>query len=120
MAETVFLSENNIQVTNSRFIVNGQTYAMSNVTSVKNQREEPSILLPFVFLVFGIFCMTDKKVGTGIFLIAIGLFIYHLLRQTHRVVLNTAGGEVEALKSRDVDFIVRIVKALNDAIVHRG
>lgn len=35
MDEKVFLNKGSVKVTNSRFIVNGQTYAMSNVTSVK-------------------------------------------------------------------------------------
>lgn len=42
MDERVFLEENNIAVTNARFVVSGQTYAMSGIISVESS-SPPSV-----------------------------------------------------------------------------
>ena len=41
MAEQTFLNESGVTVTNTRFIVPAQTYAMSGITSVKSLRRDP-------------------------------------------------------------------------------
>ncbi len=38
----------------------------------------------------------------------------------YHVVLNTSGGEMKALSSYQEGYVRKVVKALNDAIVHRG
>jgi len=37
-----------------------------------------------------------------------------------KTLLSSASGEADALTSKDSDFIFRIVKALNEAIIARG
>ena len=53
MNETIFLDQPGVTVTNARFVVNGQTYAMSNVTSVKQGMTPASKVGPIVLLFFG-------------------------------------------------------------------
>ena len=120
MAETVFLNENNVQVTNARFIVTGQTYAMNGVTSVKSVRENPSRTLPIILGILGLLLTLKGIAFVGILLIGVAIAMFKLKKARHIVVLNTSGGEVKALNSEDVDYIVRIVNALNESIIHRG
>lgn len=61
----------------------------------------------------------DTIIGALIFL-AIGIAWFILNKPKYSVVLSSASGEAEALTSKDSDFISRIVKALNEAIIARG
>jgi hypothetical protein len=45
MEEQVFFDNGDVTVTNARFISSGQTYVMSNITSVKSLVEDPSKLV---------------------------------------------------------------------------
>jgi Family of unknown function (DUF6232) len=123
MAETVFFDENNVQVTNARFVVSGQTYAMNGVTSVKSVREiqNPSRIFPIIMGLAGLISLQSSPL-IGILLIAAAVAIWILIKSktTDTVVLSTSGGEVKALSSEDIGRIQRIVTALNDAIIHRG
>ena len=123
MAETVFLSEGNVQITNARFVVSGQTYAMNGVTSVKSVREttNPSRILPIVLGVIGLCCLGSAPL-VGVLLVgaAAAIWVLNKSETTDTVVLSTSGGEVKALSSMQTDFIQRIVSALNEAIIHRG
>jgi Family of unknown function (DUF6232) len=114
-----FFNENNVQVTNARFVVFSQTYAMNGITSVKYSREDPSRILPIIAFVIGICSIFDSPV-IGLISISIAIALYMMNKTKHLVVLNTSGGQVEALSSTDNHHIIRIVAALNVAIIHRG
>ena len=112
-------NSNGVVVTNSRFIVAGQTYAMSGVTSVKTGETYPSRKGPIILGVFGLFVMGDAwYVGLPM----IGLAVYGWLKQksVFSVSLSTAAGEVQALSSESSSYVLSIVEALNKAIIHRG
>ena len=98
MDEHVFLKEKGVTVTNARFITYGKTQVLAGITSV--------------------------AVGSGLFmgLISAGLGIFWLAMQksVYIVQLESASGKVDALESKDKDFIFRVVDALNNAIVARG
>ena len=127
--EEKFLSEGNVLVTNARFVVNSQTYALSGVTSVKSLVETPDNVGPIIGVILG-FVMAISAFGKGSVewgLVAIGLvfvtvagLILWSQKPTHHLVLRTSSGEVRAISSRDGEFIVRVVAALNDAIIARG
>lgn len=123
MSEIVFLNESNVTVTNARFIVNGQTYALSGITSVKNRRhiEYPSRLIPIILGIVGIFFLGSKPlIGLVMIAIAVLIWVYDKKKITDTVILSTAGGEVEAISSENTEFIAKIISALNEAIVYRG
>ena len=63
MEEKTFLSEGGITVTNARFIVPAQTYAMSGVTSVKSFEETPSRKGPILLILIGVLAMLAGKDG---------------------------------------------------------
>jgi hypothetical protein len=58
--------------------------------------------------------------GIGAALTALAIFMLAKQKPSYAVVLTTAGGEIKTCHSRDGDFILRVVAALNDAIVARG
>lgn len=116
--EQVFLSERGVVVSNSRFSCGGQTYAMANVTSVRAARAGMGVGVAFVL--FGVLCCLGGGAGIafGAVLIVIGALL--IITRSAYVVLHTAGGEQRALSSRNVEFVTKVVSAVNEAIVHRG
>lgn len=127
MEEKIFLQEGNITVTNSRFIVPSQTYAMSGITSVKLAEKNPSKAGPIIFIVTGLLFWLGMGAGgegfvAGIIFALPGIIwlIKMLLNPVHIVTLTVSSGEVKALESKDRTLIVKVVNALNEAIIYRG
>ncbi len=120
MAEQILLDESGVMVTSSRFIVPGETYVMSGVASVKTLKHSPSIKVPLILIAIGVIAGVAGKEAIigGIFLIA-GIAWWILQKPKYTVVLSSASGEVEALTSKDNNFISRVVEALNETIVAR-
>jgi predicted RNA-binding Zn-ribbon protein involved in translation (DUF1610 family) len=54
MEEKVFFEYEGVRVTNTRFVVDGQTFAMNNVTSVKPFEKRPSRVGPVILIVLGV------------------------------------------------------------------
>ncbi len=122
MEEKTFLSEGGVTVTNARFIVSAQTYAMSGVTSVKSFEEMPSRKGPIILIAIGLLAMLGGKdtIVVALLFLAGGIAWWFLAKAKYYVLLSSASGEAKALSSPDRDWIGRVVGALNDAIVHRG
>jgi len=119
MDEKTFFEYEDVKVTNARFISGSQTYAMSNVTSVKAFEQKPNRLAGIVVLVIGVsIAINTPAVGS---LIAAAAAIYLYLQKTvYHVMLATSGGETSALKTHQREYLQKVVAALNEAIVHRG
>jgi hypothetical protein len=135
--EAVILSEGGITVTKTRFMVRGQTYALANITSVSAATIPPRrggvialLLLGGLLSLIGFGTMSDRGPESrlagiillilGLILAGVGLFVFKVQKDSYAVVLNTAGSEMRTSISRDGDFILRVVAALNEAIVARG
>ncbi|MEX8498939.1 DUF6232 family protein [Leptothrix ochracea] len=118
--EQVFLSENGVRITNIRFIVDSQTFAMSGITSVKPAEQKPSRVGPASLIGLGIFLMATTEPKFGGFFVAIGAVWAALQKSTYHVALQTASGEAKALISKDPAWVQKVVFALNEAIIHRG
>ena len=123
MEEKTFFEQNNVKVSNARFIVDGQTFAMNGVTSVKAVVVPPSRMGPIIGLLIGLAILIGAGgMGKLLGLVVAGAAGYILYSQkaTHIVVLNSASGEQNALSNTDASFITGVVTALNDALIHRG
>ncbi|TXH03234.1 MAG: QacE [Nevskiaceae bacterium] len=120
--EKTFLSEGGVTVTNTRFIVPSQTYAMSGITSVKSFEETPSRKGPIILIAIGLLAMLGGKdsIVVALLFLAGGIAWWVLKKAKYHVLLSSASGEAKALSSPDQAWIGRVVGALNDAIVHRG
>ena len=119
MDEKTFFEYEGVRVTNTRFIVDGQTFAMNNITSVKPLEQKPSRLLPGLLIVTGVLPAINGAYG-GLVLSAIGGVWWAMQKTVYHVMLHTAGGETSALKTFQKEYLQKVVTALNNAIVHRG
>lgn len=123
MDEKLFFNQNNVSVSNSRFIVDGQTYAMNGVTSVKTGKKEPARVGPIILALVGILILFGGEIGPifiGLIMIGLAVFWWKKQKPELSVVLNSSSGEAQALKSQDADFINGVIEALNNSIIHRG
>ncbi|HEY3254678.1 MAG TPA: DUF6232 family protein [Polyangiaceae bacterium] len=114
-----------VTVTSTRAIVGGTTYAVANITSVR-QVEEPGhigfVLFVCVALIGAL--LADTFTVPGLVLALGGLVvavIALMLRKTrHWVLIGTAGAETRAVFSHDKFWTTNVVEALNQAIINRG
>jgi len=120
--EKTFFQYEDVTVTNARFMVASQTFAMNNITSVKASREDPKRLWPIVLIVVGVLLAVAGSTNMAIGLVIGGAGAAWLLLQKtmYHVMLTTAGGETSALSSKEREYIEKVVQALNEAIVARG
>ncbi len=139
--EIVFFEERGVKVTNIRFILRNQTYAISGINSV-GSFEERRLVFEFVMvvipclailllsilwvsLVCSLLTLSDG-IGGLLFVSIVPVptlmvlkFLVRYLKPTYWIRLDTSGGRVRAFRSSNQDFIQRIVKAVNDAIIAR-
>jgi hypothetical protein len=130
MEETVFFNFNGIIVSNSRFIVRSQTYAMQSVTSVKPGVVKPSRTVALAFIFIGVLLLIAELLAlidqqgvllvAGVVAILLSLIAWYLAKPRYSVVLHTSAGEHHALVSDNKQDIEHVLQALNQAIVSRG
>ncbi len=123
MEERVFFEQGNVKVTNARFVVSSQTYAMNGVTSVKSYVTPPDRKGAIIAVAVGIVLFLALDGGAKLFGLAVAGIAGWLLTQmknTHSVFLSSASGEVQALADQDETFISGVIGALNQALVYRG
>lgn len=123
MEEKDFYRDNNVSVTNSRFTVGSTTYAMNGVTSVKRGQWQIPKILPIIVCIIGfLFLIISNKICfiIGAALIVLGIWWFRKIKPIFIVYLNSASGESQALSSKDLIYINKVINALNDAIIHRG
>lgn len=120
IAETPLLAFDDIQITSARAILNGTTYAVANLTSVRmNVQQKPHILMigAIFFTVVGLLLgwyIAGPVVG------AILAIWWYLTPERYWVLLATAGSEHRAWCSTKNAAATAVLAALNQAIVSRG
>lgn len=117
--EKTFFEYDDVKVTNARFITGGQTFAMNNVTSVKTRTKKPSRWGGIFILLIGLSMMAANALF-GLAIVAAAAYYLYKQKTIYDVMLTTSGGETSALKTNQLEYITKVVNALNDAIVHRG
>lgn len=132
MADTVFYAEGGVTVTKTRFVSFGDTYAMANVSSCKTRysamKDDMKSFLRTAAIVVSIGAGIAIGVASifvvGVILAVIGVVAAFIFikpnYKLYSLYLGTNSGEIEAVSSRDPDFIIQIERAVNDAIVARG
>ncbi len=126
MEEQVLFERGSVKVTTLRFIVGAQTFAMSNITSVRSSVDEPSGCAGIALMVIGAAIALASLAGSlfgfvvGAALCLGGWSVLHSQHPEYQVRLTTAGGESTALASPEKEYVASVVQALNDAIVARG
>ncbi|WP_136679931.1 DUF6232 family protein [Neptunomonas sp. XY-337] len=120
MEEKVFFEYEDVKITNSRFLTDSQTFAMSNVTSVKPHRKSPNRTPGVIGIMIGLSLFFAQSFIIG--LIVIGLSIYFMTKQKplYTVILKTSSGENRALSTYQKEYLNQVIDALNEAIIYRG
>jgi Zn-dependent membrane protease YugP len=118
--EKIFLKDNNVTVTQSRYIANSKTYTMRNISSVSLFTLKSSYTLEIILIILGVIILIAGTIIIGGILVSIGILLMVLKKDEHAVRISTNSGEANSLTSKDKDYIKKIVNALNDAIVYRG
>jgi len=120
--EKIFYSKGNVTVTNARFIVSKQVFAMRNITSIKLDEDKPSRTVPAFLILTGIvglfFGRTVAPYAASC--IALGAAWYALQKSQYHVLITSSSGESRPLSSKNKKWIKSVVAALNESIVHRG
>lgn len=124
MEEKEFYNNGNVSVTNARFRVGSNTYAMNGVTSVKRGQTDPNKGAPVVLGIIGlivIFVATALSAKAfGVLMVIVAIIWFKKLTPEYSVYLNSASGESQALSSKNQRYIDEVINALNESIVHRG
>ncbi|MBL0741451.1 DUF6232 family protein [Chryseolinea lacunae] len=119
--ETVFFQDANVTITQSRFVTQAKTYAMNNISSVCLYRIKRSKGLQLFLLIAGLLLIIGESTRVaGIVMALVGLVLLFLLKDSYSVRINSNSGEADGYISKDRNYILQIVNAVNDAIVHRG
>lgn len=118
--EVILYERGDVIVTNARFIVPSQTFAMSGITSVRFSTDKPSLLWPIVCVLVALVALGYYGSGWSFGIPLFAGFLLLLRKTTHHVVLSSSSGETRALNSEDKEFIAGVIHALNRAIVSRG
>jgi hypothetical protein len=137
-SEMVFLNEGGILVTKTRFVSGSQTFPMASIASVRGVETSPNLIAHWILILFGGFiafigigCLVDSSeelplwggwiiILIGTCCVAVGVVALRRQKPNFVVMLTTAGGELSAYSSPDADFMVRVINALNEAIIARG
>jgi hypothetical protein len=120
MEEKIFFNQGGVSVSNARFIVHGQTYAMNGVTSVKQAARHPSRVGPIIAGIVGLILLLNSAIGWAVVFLAAAVIWWIAQKSEWIVVLQSSSGETKALTSNEKPFIEGVINALNDSIVHRG
>lgn len=96
---------------------------MNGVTSVKQGVKPANRTAGFIMAIIGLVLLLSLGGGSkiwGILLLGIGVWIAYSAKPTGLVLLQSSSGEVQALSSKNLNYISAVVSALNQSIIHRG
>ncbi len=131
--EKTYYQDASVLVTNSRVILQGTTYAMTNITSVKMISKAPSLtgaLIGVIAGALGILCgifgiIVEVNAGwlgivLGVVFIGGAIFLFSKAKATYVVIVGSTSGEKQVFTSTNKEQIQKIIVAINQAIVERG
>lgn len=119
MEEKEYLRAGNVLVTSSRIEINGQTFAVRNVGSVKVTKPGTPLFAALVLLIgLGMAINSESRIAGVVLLLGSAAWIWQKLT-TRRLVLVSGGGETVALTSTNGGFIETTRAAIAEAISGR-
>jgi hypothetical protein len=130
MTEETIYSDNSVNITTTRVIISGTTYALRNITSVKMGMTSANPGCAIILLVLGVLVLLGalsslaSNFNSGMMMlfwaagiIAGGVLWLRSCKPSYHVAIASASGEARALISKDKHYIEKIVASVNDAIV---
>lgn len=120
-SEKIFYQDESVKVTQSRFTVGNETYAMRNISSVTNYEIKKSRIKPILFTIGGIIYVFVEVSSIYSWVLLISSIIWLVLTKNEFAVkISTNAGEPNTLKSENREYIQEVVDAINEAIIYRG
>ena len=124
MSEQIFFEKNNVKVTSARAIFGSHTFTLAGITSVLGVKvRTPAAKLAYL-MSLGLLVIMFSQGGMAYlympFLIVGLWYLAEKFLSKYVIIFSSASGETKAYASRSKQLIEEIVKAINDAIVHRG
>ena len=123
MEEQVFLEEGYVTVTRTRIVIDNQTYPVANITSIRTDGVAPNLLGAILMGVFGalllIYGLSESAatLPIGAVLIAVSVVWWRQAKTTYTIFFGTAGGERSVLESEDADYVNRVARAIDQALI---
>jgi hypothetical protein len=128
--EKTYLKDSQVTVTSSRIVIGGKTYATRHITSVEIGSVRPNPAGPIILGIIGLsrlLCGIAGAVGStlaaqvvvagpGVVLLAAAIFLALRQKRSYTVMMTSAAGEVEALKTKDKGRVMQVVAAIQRAI----
>lgn len=125
---TYYQDPQGVLITSVRAQIGAAMYPLAQITAVQSVVLPPDRTIEFAVFFSGLVlggivaAAVDGILGATIAGAAVVLGIYASLRARpfHVVRLATAGGQVDAVKDKDGERVVKIIAALQHAIIRRG
>jgi hypothetical protein len=143
--EIIYYQDDRVLITNTRAVLGGTTYPLSNIGSVTAVEKPPdkksgtSLITVGGLLGFGCACFSLISTSTmgndplsngmlctipssivGFLILIVGYSRNKAAKPDYAVLIGSAAGESPAYVSKDKKYIVTIVTAINEAIINRG
>ncbi|GJH02088.1 DUF6232 family protein [Paraburkholderia terrae] len=120
-------NERGVSVTRNALSAAGQVFPLREIKDVRVVTVQKNKLVPWVIslvgavaaVVGGVFA-SPGGVVVGVMLIVVGWLTWITQDVTHRLMVQTAGSEREALSSIDLSFVERVAQTVRDALASAG
>lgn len=121
MEENIFFKNETVTISQNQFIVENQTFALDNVTSIKIETSPPSRRVSGNTAIIGALCLSLDELFfmLGFVLLAVAGYLWKIGKPKHSIILNTSAGEKQTLVSDDEEYIKQVFAALNAALESR-
>lgn len=123
--EVEFYRDAGVTVTSARFSTNGQTIAMSGVTSVSIHKDpvgpiEVGCLITGLPLLYWGFTSPDARSVLLLGFALVGFAAWIIGKPIYSLVLTSNSGRKKMLKTKNKERLVKIAAAVEDAVIYRG
>jgi len=126
--EQAYFSDDKVTITKTHATIDGKPYTVGDISSVQMAKRPPARNLPITLIAIGFMSGLAAFGGESRFLygsvavmfLVLGVLLFVSQHDRYAVQINLTSGKVDALLSRDQEYVQRIVDALNQAITERG
>ncbi|KQT37647.1 DUF6232 family protein [Methylophilus sp. Leaf414] len=118
MQETSLFDDGRVSVSSTRFVADGKTHLISDITSVrlKHTPARRGIADFLFFIGIGQLFTPFSSILPPLLCFLMGFIAWIVAKPKYIVVLVNASGEVNALTRSDQESIKKIIDALNEAL----
>jgi len=120
--EQTLYSDTGVLVSTTRLIVNGVTYPLANVSSVRLMTQPPNRTFAVILIIVGLiaFAFGQSGIVFGLLCLGLGVLLCFVQKSTYVMLIGSAGGEKSALSSTNASYMTSVVEHINRAIIERG